>query len=604
MSETPTPTDRKDFPASPPDEGSVEDVLTSLREVLDSMAQAQDQGRRAIETATERLRAQREKEEAAPRLVATSPKPEPSAAPSAAPAGRRKIFVGLQRRANELDRLESPEAIQKYLWDLAREAGLRGMMLQEKGRALYAEDAFHFDNFAGERRGRLRKVVVPFDADGLFGAAAQDRAPYSGPRPVKGIPVDLVLVMGKQAPDWCLVVPLPYRNRWGTFLYFDARGEDLDALLEFEVVARLAVLQLRAARYRQHTPADRIRAFRGATLRERQRKRAQRKGTLARDGEDVPKDEGTTDPLSKKRPRSGGGLDQPVDRDRFDADGNLVRPLDGNEILARIGELPSMPHVATRLISLLNDPETEIKQLQEILSTDQAISVRLLQIANSSLYGNMREVANIGEAIVRLGFTAIRSWLLSTVTRRLFVGDGTNAATMRLWRQSVLCAMAAELLAARKQIMDPEIAFVGGLLQNIGLLVLARSHPDVFDEIDLRARAAQQSYHELEQRTLGFDHADVGGILLQRWGLGDSLVTAVSSHHRVKSVDHEDDRFAAVIALAEQIALRLGEGPTETREDDLADLEVAQRLDFDAETLQAVCDELARRALDRELFEV
>jgi len=521
------------------------------------------------------------------------------------PRGMRQVFVGMQKRANELDRLESAESIQEYLWTYARDAGVRGMLLQEKGRALYAEDAFGFDNFAGDRKGRLRKVVIPFDPDGLFGAAAQDRALYSGPRPVKGIPVDLVLVMGKQAPDWCVVVPLPYRNRWGTFLYFDAAGSLVDALLEVESIARLAVLQLRAARYRQHQPADRIRSFRAATLRERKRKKAARRGSLA-EGSGSAEASGSNvanDPLSKKRPNPAAALRQVPEPNRFDADGNLVRPLDGNEILARIGELPTMPHVAARLIGLLEDPETEIKQLQEILSTDQAISVRLLQIANSSLYGNMREAANISEAIVRLGFTAIRSWLLSTVTRQLFVGDGTNENTMRLWRQSVMTAMAAELIAARTGGMDPEIAFVGGLLQNIGLLVLARSHPEVFEEIDLRASAAQQSYVDLERRILGFDHADVGGILLQRWGLGTSLVSAVSSHHRVTTVRDDDDHFAAIIALAEEIALRLGEGPTEAREDDIADLDVATRLEVDSETILGVSDELARRALDGELFQ-
>lgn len=677
--ETPTHADRKDLPAADASPASVEDVLSSLRGVLDSMARAQDEGRRALESAVERLDSIRSAPAPAPsRVVAvdrrrrepalrsdaprrvhgrdeTTTQPDdpvgtwlqpapwkdprtrpdvdettthstpvetpPDASRTPSPAGParastaetsparstelRHAFVGLQRRAHELDRLETPEAIQAFLWDLARQSGVRGMLLQEKGRALYAEDAFHFDNFAGDRRARLRKVVVPYDPDGLFGAAAQDRAPYSGPRPARGLPVDLILVMGKQAPDWCLVVPMPYRNRWGTFLYFDATGEHLDSLLELEVVARLAVLQLRAARYRQHEPADRIRAFRSATLRDRKRKKAVRRGSLSGDAEANAESTGEDafDPLSKKK-RAGASLTAAVDADRFDADGNLVRPLDGSEILARIGELPSMPHVATRLIGLLNDPETEIRQLQEILSTDQSISVRLLQIANSSLYGNMREVSNIGEAIVRLGFTAIRSWLLSTVTRQLFVGDGSNAATMELWRQSVLCAMAAELIAEREGLMDPEVAFVGGLLQNIGLLVVARSHGEVFAEIDTRARAAEQSYVELERRVLGFDHADIGGILLQRWGLGESLVTAVSAHHRVMAVRTDDDRFAAVIALAEELALRLGGGPTETREDDLAEHDVATRLGIGAEALQEIGERLAERALDRELFEV
>ncbi len=630
--ESPVSVDRKDLP--------VREALASLRDALETVDAAQREGRQALDEATrrladeehareeERVREERAREEAEARKrdEATDVRPAPwesrvtepgakteASAPTkpSVSAGHdggqaRRIYAGLQRHAQAVDRIEAAEGLQEYLWEFARSRGLRGMRLQERGRSLFAEDAFGFANFEGPRSGRLRKVVVPFDPDALFGATAQDRAVYSGPRPHRGLPVDLVLVMGKKAPPWCVVVPLPYRNRWGTFLYFDSVDGDIDTLLELETVARLVVLQLRAARVRPHEPADRVRAFRAATLRERKRRRQQRADGPAseRQGPEPDREVDDSDPLSRKRRRKGPDLREGVDESRFDADGNLVRPLDGNEILARIGDLPAMPHVAARLISLLNDPQTEISQLQEIISTDQSIAVRLMQIANSSLYGNLREVGTIGEAIMRLGFTAIRSWLLATVTRQVFVGDDAGEHTMTLWRQSVLGALGAELIASRSGAMDPETAFVGGLMQNIGLLVLARGHSEVFDEIDLRSRAAEEGYVDLERRVLGFDHADVGGILLQRWGLAPELVSAVSAHHRLSSVSGDDRTFAAVIALAEELSLRLGGGPTETRDDPLAETEAARVLALDEETIASISEDLAERALDRDLFSV
>ncbi len=628
--ESPVSADRKDVP--------VREALASLRDALETMDAAQREGRQALDEATRRLadeerareeahvRSERAREEAEARKrdAATDLRPapwEPKATESGAASGAsaspkrsgpagddggqaRRIYAGLQRHAQAVDRIETAEGLQDYLWEFARSRGLRGMRLQERGRSLFAEDAFGFANFEGPRSGRLRKVVVPFDPDALFGATAQDRAVYSGPRPHRGLPVDLVLVMGKKAPPWCVVVPLPYRNRWGTFLYFDSVDGDIDTLLELEMVARLIVLQLRAARVRPHEPADRVRAFRAATLRERKRRRQQKTEGPGPEREGTASEVDDSDPLSRKRPQKGPDLREGVDASRFDDDGNLVRPLDGNEILARIGDLPAMPHVATRLISLLNDPQTEISQLQEIISTDQSIAVRLMQIANSSLYGNLREVGTIGEAIMRLGFTAIRSWLLATVTRQVFVGENAREHTMVLWRQSVLGALGAELIAARSGAMDPESAFVGGLMQNIGLLVLARGHAEVFEEIDLRSRAAEEGYVDLERRVLGFDHADVGGILLQRWGLAPELVSAVSAHHRLSSVSGDDRTFAAVIALAEELSMRLGGGPTETRDDPLAETEAARVLELDDETIASISEDLAERALDRDLFSV
>jgi len=621
--ESPAPADRKDLP--------VREALASLRDVLETLAAAQKEGEQALEAATQHLADEQRAREAAEERArsarssaAVRPAPwesrepaskgsigspatnEPRGSGGTTGAEARRVYAGLQRHAQAVDRIESAEGLQEFLWEFARSRGVRGMRLQERGRSLFAEDAFGFANFEGARSGRLRKVVVPFDPDALFGATAQDRAVYSGPRPHRGLPVDLVLVMGKKAPPWCVVVPLPYRNRWGTFLYFDVVDGDIERLLEIEMIARLAVLQSRAARVRPHEPAERVRAFRVATLRERKRRRAEKGKTASTEAERTsPESDGDEfDPLSRKRSRKGPDLRDPVGEDRFDDDGNLVHPLDGNEILARIGDLPAMPHVAARLITLLNDPQTEITQLQELVSTDQSIAVRLMQIANSSLYGSLREVGTIGEAIMRLGFTAIRSWLLATVTRQVFVGEDAREHTMVLWRQSVLGALGAELIAARSRAMDSETAFVGGLMQNIGLLVLARSHAEIFEEIDLRSRAAEQGYVDLERRLLGFDHADVGGILLQRWGLAPELVSAVSAHHRLSSVTGEDRTFAAVIALAEDLALRLGGGPTETRDDPLADTEAARILGMDEEAIAAVSEEVAERALDRELFSV
>lgn len=529
-----------------------------------------------------------------------TPSAEPAAPAADAPTVRRKLLLELQQYALEIDRLVDPERTETYLWEFARSRGLRSMLLQERGRSLYAQDAVGFTHFEGERKARLKKVVVPFDPEGVFAATATERAPYSGPRPSRGIPVDLVLVMGKQKPVWTVIVPLPYRNRWGTFLYVDADAAHLPEILLFEHVARLVVLQLRGSRHRPHEPAERVRQFRTQTLKDRKRRRERDRRDQPAASEASTETQGTHDPLSKKK-GAAPSIRLDPDSDRLDAEGRLIRPLDGAAILARVGELPPMPQVAGRLLTLLNDPETEIARLQEVISTDQALSVRLLQIANSSLYSHMHEAKSIGEAVVRLGFTAIRSWVLASVTRTVFLHEDASVSIHRLWRQSVVTALAAQLLAERTGAMDPDEAFVGGLTQNVGLLLLARNHPQVFEEIEERAREGEKSYFEVERELLGFDHADISGIVLGNWQLTDTLVEAVASHHRLGSAG-ESVLFAAIIALAEELALRVAEGPTETSADELIDTPAATHLGIDASQMAEVEQSLADRILDRELF--
>ncbi len=556
----------------------------------------------------------------------------------------RRTLTDTHRLLSQIDRITDEDALVERLWELARKRGLRTMLLFDKGRVIQAERAAGFENFEGSKQNRLKKVSVRYEADGLFAALVAERAVYSGPRPVRGLPVDLVLVMGKRTPAWCLLIPLPYRNRWGRFMYVDAQASQLEGILFLDTLARYTVMQLRASRTHQHKPADKVRGFMELALRDRKKKLARSKPSAppqpAQESPDAlvvtaetslaapvvpdllaPAElealtvEPEPDIPPPPAPRVGklpvipdvvsGGPEspstwEPPRPDRFGENGELLRPLMPQEILNRIGQLPTMPHVAGRVLEMLNDPEATVASLQEAIGTDQALSVRLLQIANSSLYGSMRNCNTISEAVVRLGFTAIRSWLMATVTRSAFLKDGAAPELHALWQQSVVSGMAAQMVAEQTGRLNPELAFLGGLMQNIGLLLLARNRPEVFSHINAVASHNQVPYFEVERSLLGFDHADMGAIILERWGLGENLVSAVAAHHRLESAGSAET-FATIIAMGEEIAMRLASGPTEAVEADLADSEIAQRLGLDSMVLADLNERLGRMMLDRSL---
>ena len=172
----------------------------------------------------------------------------------------------------------------------------------------------------------------------------------------------------------------------------------------------------------------------------------------------------------------------------------------------------------------------------------------------------------------------------------------------RLWRQSVICAMAAQLIAERSRLLDPDVAFVGGLMQNIGLLLLARKHPDIFSELEERCIEHQSTFYPVERELLGFDHADLAALVLSHWALGEQLIDAVAAHHRLEGTS-EPEFFPAIVALAEELALRLGGGPTEERTDDLARLVAARRLSLDTNAFEEISEQLAQMLQDRTLLQ-
>lgn len=558
----------------------------------------------------------------APAPSIASPPPVEAASPASSdgdPDDPRRLvrarLLDIHGAMLELNRLLEPEAILKRLWDFSRERHLRCMLLSTKGRALQAERAEGFAGLDGASPQRIQKITVPFDKDGVFAAVADERSVYSGPRPARGMPVDLVLVLGKQTPVWSLIIPFPYRNRWGRFLLVETDVEGMEGIFQLDAVARFAVMQMHAARFHRHAPADKTRAIKTFTLQERQRRRQARVEAKAKAKPETPPPTPEAPPepdttenaelmamLANKGRKPGDRpslIQAPAAVEETD-DASPAPLLEPDDILARIGDLPAMPHVALKVLGMLNDPETTVQAIQEAISSDQALSVRLLQIANSSLYGTMRDCSTISEAVMRLGFKSIRSWLLATATRTAFVQGGSSTDLELLWRQSIAAAMAAQMLAEESGQMDPEVAFMGGLLQNLGLLLVARDHPAVFSEILHHSRQSRRPLHEVERSMMGFDHADLSALILQHWGLSDDLVAAVGAHHRLESAG-SSRTFAAVVELAERLAMRTSHEAGYL--DALSgDLDAARILGLDGPTLDELEERLEATVNDRRLI--
>jgi len=233
---------------------------------------------------------------------------------------------------------------------------------------------------------------------------------------------------------------------------------------------------------------------------------------------------------------------------------NLRHALTPEIILRHSGELPALPKAACHIMAVIEDPRTTATRLEKALAMDQALTAKVLRIANSPFYGAARQITTVSEAIVRLGFVTIRNWTLVTAARSVFLAPGAGMLYQRIWRQSVLSAMGSQLVAQAVGRVQPESVFVGGLMQNIGQLVLARSHPELFQEILAESAESGRPYHEVEAQVLGFDHGELGALLLREWNLTEDLEDAVRWHHRFEQPEARNVRVAAMIALGEEIA--------------------------------------------------
>lgn len=210
-----------------------------------------------------------------------------------------------------------------------------------------------------------------------------------------------------------------------------------------------------------------------------------------------------------------------------------MRELTLQNLINRVDELSEVPQIAFRAIELLNNPDTDVSGLAEVISSDQALTAKLLRLCNSVYYGLPRKVTTISEAVMIVGFTSIKSLVLmittqSTLNKGLL---GYKIGPGDFWRHSLNTAETARFLAQKIGYAKPEESFIAGLIHDIGKMVLNQyALPEVYRATNL-AQKERLPIFQAEQKILGFDHAEVGAGLAERWNFPPVLVESIRRHH-------------------------------------------------------------------------
>ena len=203
-------------------------------------------------------------------------------------------------------------------------------------------------------------------------------------------------------------------------------------------------------------------------------------------------------------------------------------------VVDRIEELPTLPQVASTIMRLIDDPQTSAQDIHKVMSRDTALAGKMLKLVNSAFYGLPHKVSNLNQAIVLLGFNTIKSLALSVSVFGVFgKGKGTGKFDReRYWRHSVGSACIYRVLARKTKTVDPETAFVAGLLHDIGKLVLDQYAGQELSQIIDESEKRKGAFVDAERAIFGTDHSAIGGWLVERWGFPEVLVAWVRDHHK------------------------------------------------------------------------
>lgn len=229
--------------------------------------------------------------------------------------------------------------------------------------------------------------------------------------------------------------------------------------------------------------------------------------------------------------------------------------------IAALDNLPTLPSVAVEMVRRWHEPDLSIRSITELLSHDPSLSAKVLQVANSSSLGLRKKVTSLNHAAALLGLNALRCITLGVTVFQSFADQKKEWAREinldEFWRHSLAVAVAAEMLAVRFGWPNPEEAFLGGLLHDIGKIGLLCTIPQDYVPVMEQAAVGTRSLIEYESESLSISHTDVGKRIAERWNFPDIFRNAIWLHHQTPQTGRlKPDQLSSLIYVADHLTRR------------------------------------------------
>jgi diguanylate cyclase (GGDEF)-like protein len=268
--------------------------------------------------------------------------------------------------------------------------------------------------------------------------------------------------------------------------------------------------------------------------------------------------------------------------------------------------LPSPPAIAVRILETVQNKDSSLKDLEKIISADPALTGKMLRIANSAFYSLPSEITNVGRALSILGTNVIKNIALSFVIAGNMRGEEDPFFDFEyFWRRAVTAAVAAKMVMALLETKDEDI-FVTGLLKDLGVLTmyLTKGQDYVQTLQECRTTKGTGGLIRFEQEKYHYDHQQLGYILLQSWGIPETIITPILHHHNPAEAPEKYRRAASVLNVANLLSIIYSDPDTSSNVK-LLETKMSEFFDIPAEKTRQLIDEVAQNSVDiLEIFEL
>ncbi|MBX2861357.1 MAG: HDOD domain-containing protein [Vampirovibrio sp.] len=238
------------------------------------------------------------------------------------------------------------------------------------------------------------------------------------------------------------------------------------------------------------------------------------------------------------------------------------------EVIRKIDELPEIPQVALRVMHMMEDPDINAEELGKVIRVDPNMTTQILRLCNSAAYGFSRKISTVKEAIAILGFNTLKS-IVYVIVSKLALDhevEGYQLGKGMLWQNSLTCGVYAKHIAEKKRLVDPELAFTGALLRDIGKTVIGQYVGPSYNDIEKLAQQKHIDFVQAETEVLGINHTLVGMRVAEKWNLPDRITKVIRYHHepaalaKLPLVEPTDLKLVSAVHLSDALTMVIGTG--------------------------------------------
>jgi HD-like signal output (HDOD) protein len=249
------------------------------------------------------------------------------------------------------------------------------------------------------------------------------------------------------------------------------------------------------------------------------------------------------------------------------------------------GDLPPMPHIAAEVISKLSEPDSTARDIHNLMQKDQALAARVLKVANSPYYGASRSISTLRDALMFMGFDAIRSLIMTAVLKGMF--SSVSLTEKLIWEHTVGAGLAAKMIGEAVRFQRKDEAYLAGLMHDVGKAALLLRSPAVMRDIIQEVYNDGADFFEVELRTLGFTHTDVGQMIADKWRFSLDIEDAIANHHQPGQARSAPE-LTHIVSMANSICHKLEVGPTRKPDLDLSEMESTKALGLSQASIEKI----------------